>query len=133
MALVTKILTHDFESENEEVYNFDTYIGDYREKDTFSYTTKATFSKNSVTNLNILARNYGDTKINPVLDGLLGYSLGNQSLSLLTIEVERQTDLSTGGLFDNIHLQVYNPTDVDISSDVKIQFKYDRRVLYPKS
>lgn len=125
---IKKVLTHDFEVKG-EVQNFDDImqkILDYvRDKVTFlsfEYNNQSNFKANSITNLIVnVKQQFGATISYPIVHGLVGLSLGNQSLNLISFELEQSEATESEPVHDHYKLQIYNPTDVDIVSDVKLQ------------
>lgn len=125
---IKKVLTHDFEVKG-EVQNFDDImqkILDYvRDKVTFlsfEYNNQSNFKANSITNLIVnVKQQIGATISYPIVHGLVGLSLGNQSLNLISFELEQSKATESEPVHDHYKLQIYNPTDVDIVSDVKLQ------------
>ncbi len=125
---IKKVLTHDFEV-NGEVQNFDDIVqkilDDVRDKVTFlsfEYKNTSIFKANSITNLIVnVKQQIGGSISYPIVHGLVGLSLGNQSLNLISFELEQSEATESEPVHDHYKLQIYNPTDVDIVSDVKLQ------------
>lgn len=125
---IKKVLTHDFEVKG-EVQNFDDImqkILDYvRDKVTFlsfEYNNASIFKANSITNLIVNVKQQIGVSISyPIVHGLVGLSLGNQSLNLISFELEQSEATESEPVHDHYKLQIYNPTDADIVSDVKLQ------------
>lgn len=125
---IKKVLTHDFEV-NGEVQNFDDImqkiLDDVRNKVTFlsfEYKNASIFKANSITNLIVNVKQQIESSISyPIVHGLVGLSLGNQSLNLISFELEQSEATESEPVHDHYKLQIYNPTDVDIVSDVKLQ------------
>jgi hypothetical protein len=125
---IKKVLTHDFEVKG-EVQNFDDImqkiLDDVRDKVTFlsfEYNNEHIFKSNSITNLIVnVKQQIGVTISYPIVHGLVGLSLGNQSLNLISFELEQSEATESEPVHDHYKLQIYNPTDVDIVSDVKLQ------------
>lgn len=125
---IKKVLTHDFEV-NGEVQNFDDIVqkilDDVRDKVTFlsfEYKNASIFKANSITNLIVnVKQQIGGSISYPIVHGLVGLSLGNQSLNLISFELEQSEATESEPVHDHYKLQIYNPTDVDIVSDVKLQ------------
>lgn len=125
---IKKVLTHDFEVKG-EVQNFDDImqkiLDDVRDKVTFlsfEYNNQSNFKANSITNLIVnVKQQIGGTISYPIVHGLVGLSLGNQSLNLISFELEQSEATESEPVHDHYKLQIYNPTDVDIVSDVKLQ------------
>ena len=125
---IKKVLTHDFEIKG-EVQNFDDImqkiLDDVRDKVTFlsfEYKNASIFKANSITNLIVnVKQQIGGSISYPIVHGLVGLSLGNQSLNLISFELEQSEATESEPVHDHYKLQIYNPTDVDIVSDVKLQ------------
>lgn len=125
---IKKVLTHDFEVKG-EVQNFDDImqkiLDDVRDKVTFlsfEYKNASIFKANSITNLIVnVKQQIGGSISYPIVHGLVGLSLGNQSLNLISFEREQSEATKSEPVHDHYKLQIYNPTDVDIVSDVKLQ------------
>lgn len=125
---IKKVLTHDFEVKG-EVQNFDDImqkiLDDVRDKVTFSsfeYNKESIFKANSITNLIVnVKQQIGGSISYPIVHGLVGLSLGNQSLNLISFELEQSEATESEPVHDHYKLQIYNQTDVDIVSDVKLQ------------
>lgn len=125
---IKKVLTHDFEV-NGEVQNFDDIVqkilDDVRDKVTFlsfEYKNASIFKANSITNLIVnVKQQIGGSISYPIVHGLVGLSLGNQSLNLISFELEQTEATESEPVHDHYKLQIYNPTQVDIVSDVKLQ------------
>lgn len=125
---IKKVLTHDFEV-NGEVQNFDDIVqkilDDVRDKVTFlsfEYKNASIFKANSITNLIVnVKQQIGGSISYPIVHGLVGLSLGNQSLNLISFECEQSEATESEPVHDHYKLQIYNPIDVDIVSDVKLQ------------
>lgn len=125
---IKKVLTHDFEVKG-KVQNFDDImqkiLDDVRDKVTFlsfEYNNASIFKANSITNLIVnVKQQIGATISYPIVHGLVGLSLGNQSLNLISFELEQSEATESEPVHDHYKLQIYNPTEVDIVSDVKLQ------------
>lgn len=125
---IKKVLTHDFEVKG-EVQNFDDImqkiLDDVRDKVTFlsfEYNNSSIFKANSITNLIVnVKQQIGATISYPIVHGLVGLSLGNQSLNIISFELEQSEATESEPVHDHYKLQIYNPTEVDIVSDVKLQ------------
>ena len=125
---IKKVLTHDFELKG-QVQNFDDImqkiLDDVRDKVTFlsfEYNNASIFKANSITNLIVnVKQQIGATISYPIVHGLVGLSLGNQSLNLISFELEQSEATESEPVHDHYKLQIYNPTEVDIVSDVKLQ------------
>lgn len=125
---IKKVLTHDFEVKG-GVQNFDDImqkiLDDVRNKVTFlsfEYNNASIFKANSITNLIVnVKQQIGSSISYPIVHGLVGLSLGNQSLNLISFELEQSEATESEPVHDHYKLQIYNPTDIDIVSDVKLQ------------
>lgn len=125
---IKKVLTHDFEVKG-GVQSFDDImqkiLDDVRDKVTFlsfEYKNASIFKANSITNLIVnVKQQIGATISYPIVHGLVGLSLGNQSLNLISFELEQSEATESEPVHDHYKLQIYNPTQVDIVSDVKLQ------------
>lgn len=125
---IKKVLTHDFEVKG-GVQNFDDImqkiLDDVRNKVTFlsfEYNNESIFKANSITNLIVNVKQQIESSISyPIVHGLVGLSLGNQSLNLISFELEQSEATESEPVHDHYKLQIYNPTYEDIVSDVKLQ------------
>lgn len=122
---IKKVLTHDF-TVDDEVQNFDDIIINLLESlpkfIPFIYNNQSNFKAKSITNLIInVKQQIGDSVSYPIVHALVGLSLGNQSLSIISFEVEQSEATENEPVHDHYKLQIYNPTDVDIVTDVKLQ------------
>lgn len=142
---IRKVLTHEFDVNNEDVTDFDTLFNSkiiqiFSSIETgskplfFKYMNKSTFIKQSVTNLTINCEDQWTLiggRANPILQALTGFSIGNQTLQLLSIEIDRSVKNSESDLpHDEVHIQIYNPSSEDIISDIMIEFMYNSANLY---
>lgn len=124
---IKKVLTHDFEIKS-EVQNFDDIIINLIKSLpnflNFDYNNQSIFKAKSITNLIInVKQQIGDSVSYPIVHALVGLSLGNQSLNIISFKVEQSEATENEPVHDHYKLQIYNPTDVDIVSDVKLQLK----------
>lgn len=124
-AEIRKILTHIFD-ETSNVNNFDDIISQlysYIPKFlSFVYNNQSNFKAKSITNLIInVKQSFSGLESYPIVRGLVGLSLGNQSLNIISFELEQSEATESEPVHDHYKLQIYNPTDVDIVSDVKLQ------------
>lgn len=123
--LIRKILTHDFDIDS-HIKDFDTLMN-YIVSTlpvflTFNYNNQSNFKAKSITNLIInVKQQFGNSVSYPIVHALVGLSLGNQSLNIISFEVEQSEATENEPVHDHYKLQIYNPTDVDIVSDVKLQ------------
>lgn len=125
---IKKVLTHDFEVKS-EVQNFDDImqkILDYvRDKVTFldfEFNKKANFQSKAYTSLVInVKQSVSGNDSYPKVFALKGVSLSNQFLNILSFEVEQTEATENEPVHDRYILQIYNPTEADIVSGVKLQ------------
>ncbi len=125
---IKKVLTHDFVT-GSSIQNFDDiidnifdYIHDEINVEQFIYNGKPTFKNKTVTNLTInVKRNISDNGwVYPKPISLLGYTLGNQSLNLIGVDFNIKEKTENEVRHAEYTMQIYNPTEVDISSDVSL-------------
>lgn len=131
---IKKVLTHDFEL-NGNVQNFDDilqalYDGIIKltNVEQFIYNGKPTFKNKTVTNLTINVKRSISENVErsdseweyPKPISLIGYTLGNQSLQLIGIDFTIKEETENESRHAEYTMQIYNPTDVDISSDVSL-------------
>lgn len=125
---IKKVLTHDFEV-NGEVQNFDDImqkILDYvRDKVTFldfEFNKQANFQSKEYTSLVInVKQSVSGNDSYPKVFALKGVSLSNQFLNILSFELEQTEATENEPVHDRYILHIYNPTETDIVSDVKLQ------------
>lgn len=127
---IKKVLTHDFEVKG-EVQNFDDImqkILDYvRDKVTFldfEFETRTTFQSKASTSLviNVKQRVNGIDSY-PKVFALKGMSLSYGVLKIISFELQQTEATENEPVHDCYILQIYNPTDEDIVSNVKLQLK----------
>lgn len=128
IKFIKKVLTHDFEVDDDNIQNFDDILRIIDESlpifRIFRYNNQSNFKAKSITNLIInVKQQIGNSDIYPIVHALIGLSLGNQSLNIISFEVEQSEPTENEPVHDHYKLQIYNPTDVDIVSDVKLQLK----------
>lgn len=127
---IKKVLTHDFEFKG-EVQNFDDImqkILDYvRDKLTFldvECSKQSNFQSKANTSLVInVKQSVSGIDSYPKVFALKGVSLSNQFLSIISFELEQTEATKNEPVHDRYILQIYNPTDADIVSNVKLQLK----------
>lgn len=127
---IKKVLTHDFEIKG-EVQNFDDImqkILDYvRYKLTFldvEISKQSNFQSKANTSLVInVKQSVSGIDSYPKVFALKGISLSNQFLSISSFELEQTEATKNEPAHDLYILQIYNPTDADIVSNVKLQLK----------
>lgn len=127
---IKKVLTHDFEIKG-EVQNFDDImqkILDYvRDKLTFldvEFSKQSNFQSKANTSLVInVKQSVSGIDSYPKVFALKGVSLSNQFLSINSFELEQTEATKNEPAHDRYILQIYNPTDADIVSNVKLQLK----------
>lgn len=117
MAKIRKVLTYLFETTDTNVTDFPSFMKNFIK--TWEYNNKSSITKNSVTNLEINVVNSDGTY--PTIVNLQGISLGNQSLSLISSEIVNVDATESEKAHQHYKLQIYNPSDVDVMSDVKVQ------------
>lgn len=125
---IKKVLTHDFEVKG-EVQNFDDImqkILDYvRDKVTFldfEFNKQTNFQSKAYTSLVInVKQSVSGNDSYPKVFALKGVSLSNQFLNILSFELEQTEATKNEPVHDRYILQIYNPTNADIVSDVKLQ------------
>lgn len=125
---IKKVLTHDFEVKG-GVQNFDDImqkILDYvRDKVTFldfEFNKQANFQSKAYTSLVInVKQSVSGNDSYPKVFALKGVSLSNQFLNILSFELEQTEATENEPVHDRYILQIYNPTNADIVSDVKLQ------------
>lgn len=127
---IKKVLTHDFEVKD-EVQNFDDImqkILDYvRDKVTFldlEFEKRTTFQSKASTSLviNVKQRVNGIDSY-PKVFALKGMSLSYGLLNIISFELQQTEATENEPVHDRYILQIYNPTDEDIASNVKLQLK----------
>lgn len=126
-GFIKKVLTHDFEV-NDEVQNFDDIITQlYKDLPyffIFTYNNQSNFKAKSITNLTIdVKRQFGDSVSYPIVHALVGLSLGDKSLNIISFDLEESEPTENEPVHNHYKLQIYNPTDLDIVSDVKLKLK----------
>lgn len=127
---IKKVLTHDFEVKG-GVQNFDDImqkILDYvRDKVTFldiEFNKQANFQSKAYTSLVInVKQSVSGNDSYPKVFALKGVSLSNQFLKILSFELEQTEATENEPVHDRYILQIYNPNDEDIVSNVKLQLK----------
>lgn len=125
---IKKVLTHDFEIKG-EVQNFDDImqkILDYvRDKVTFldfEFKKQTNFQSKASTSLVInVKQSVSGIDSYPKVFALKGVSLSNQFLSILSFKLEQTEATKNEPVHDRYILHIYNPTETDIVSDVKLQ------------
>ena len=132
--LIRKVLTYEFDN-NSNIQNFadlldvihDTIFRLTNVED-FIYNGKPTFKNKTVTNLTINVKRSITENVErsdsewayPKPISLLGYTLGNQSLQLIGIDFTIKEANENENTHAEYTMQIYNPTDVDISSDISL-------------
>jgi hypothetical protein len=125
---IKKVLTHDFEVKG-EVQNFDDImqkiLDDVRDKVTFldfEFNKQANFQSKASTSLVInVKQSVSGIDSYPKVFALKGVSLSNQFLNILSFELEQTEATKNEPVHDRYILHIYNPTETDIVSDVKLQ------------
>lgn len=125
---IKKVLTHDFEVKG-EVQNFDDImqkiLDDVRDKVTFldfEFEKRATFQTKASTSLviNVKQRVNGIDSY-PKVFALKGMSLSYGLLNIISFELQQTEATENEPVHDRYILQIYNPTEADIVSNVKLQ------------
>lgn len=127
---IKKVLTHDFEIKG-ELQNFDDImqkILDYvRDKLTFldvEFSKQSNFQSKANTSLVInVKQSVSGIDSYPKVFALKGVSLSNQFLSINSFKLEQTEATKNEPAHDRYILQIYNPTNADIVSNVKLQLK----------
>lgn len=127
---IKKVLTHDFEV-NGEVQNFDDImqkiLDDVRDELTFldlEFEKRNTFQSKAFTSLviNVKQRVNGIDSY-PKVFALKGMSLSYGFLNIISFELQQTEATENEPVHDRYILKIYNPTDEDIVSNVKLQLK----------
>lgn len=127
---IKKILTHDFEVKG-EVQNFDDIMQkflDYvRDELTFldlEFEKQTTFQSKASTYLviNVKQRVNGIDSY-PKVFALKGMRLSYGLLNIISFELQQTEATENEPVHDRYLLHIYNPTDEDIVSNVKLQLK----------
>lgn len=125
---IKKVLTHDFEVKG-EVQNFDDImqkiLDDVRDKVTFldfEFEKRTTFQSKESTSLviNVKQRVNGIDSY-PKVFALKGMSLSYGLLNIISFELQQTEATENEPVHDRYILQIYNPTEADIVSNVKLQ------------
>ena len=127
---IKKVLTHDFEIKG-EIQNFDDIMQkflDYvRDELTFldvEFNKQTNFQSESSTSLVInVKQSVNGIDSYPKVFALKGVSLSNQFLSIVSFELEQTEATENEPVHDRYIIQIYNPTNADIVSNVKLQLK----------
>lgn len=127
---IKKVLTHDFEI-NGELQNFDDimqkFLDDVRDELTFldvEFNKQTNFQSESSTSLVInVKQSVNGIDSYPKVFALKGVSLSNQFLSIVSFELEQTEATENEPVHDRYIIQIYNPTNADIVSNVKLQLK----------
>lgn len=125
---IKKVLTHDFKVKG-EVQNFDDImqkiLDDVRDKVTFldfEFEKRTTFKSKASTSLviNVKQRVNGIYSY-PKVFALKGMSLSYGLLNIISFELKQTEATENEPVHDCYILQIYNPTEADIVSNVKLQ------------
>lgn len=123
---IKKVLTHDFEIKG-EVQNFDGIMQKILDKVTFldvEFNKQTNFQSESSTSLVInVKQSVSGIDSYPKVFALKGVSLSNQFLSIVSFELEQTEATENEPVHDRYIIQIYNPTNADIVSNVKLQLK----------
>lgn len=127
---IRKALTHEFVA-GSDIQNFDDIMQkflDYvRDKVTFldvecNKQSKFPSKANTFLVINVKQSVNGIDSY-PKVFALKGVSLSNQFLSVISFELEQTEATENEPVHDRYILQIYNPSEADIVSDVKLQLK----------
>lgn len=127
---IRRVLTHDFVT-GSDIQNFDDIMQkflDYvRDKVTFldvecNKQSKFISKANTFLVINVKQSVSGIDSY-PKVFALKGVRLSNQFLSINSFELEQTEATENEPVHDRYILQIYNPTEADIVSDVKLQLK----------
>lgn len=127
---IKKVLTHDFEIKG-KVQNFDDimqkfldYVRDELTFLDFECNKQTKFQSEASTFLVInVKQSVSGIDSYPKVFALKGVSLSNQSLSIVSFELEQTEATENEPVHDRYIIQIYNPTNADIVSNVKLQLK----------
>lgn len=127
---IRRVLTHEFVT-GSDIQNFDDIMQkflDYvRDKVTFldvECNKQSKFISKANTSLVInVKQSVSGIDSYPKVFALKGVSLSNQFLSINSFELEQTEATENEPVHDRYILQIYNPTEADIVSDVKLQLK----------
>lgn len=123
---IKKVLTHDFEIKG-EVQNFDDIMQKILDKVTFldvEFNKQTNFQSESSTSLFInVKQSVSGIDSYPKVFALKGVSLSNQFLNIVSFELEQTEATENEPVHDRYIIQIYNPTNADIVSNVKLQLK----------
>ena len=123
---IKKVLTHDFEVKG-EVQNFDDIMQKILDKVTFldvECNKQSNFISKANTSLVInVKQSVSGIDSYPKVFALKGVSLSNQFLNILSFELEQTEATENEPVHDRYIIQIYNPTNADIVSNVKLQLK----------
>lgn len=125
-AKIKKVLTHDFEIKG-EVQNFDDIMQKILDKVTFldvEFNKQTNFQSESSTYLVInVKQSVSGIDSYPKVFALKGVSLSNQFLSIISFKLEQTEATENEPVHDRYIIGIYNPTNADIVSNVKLQLK----------
>lgn len=127
---IRKVLTHEFVT-GSDIQNFDDIMQkflDYvRDKVTFldfEFIKQSKFQTKAITFLVInVKQSVNGIDSYPKVFALKGVSLSNQFLGVISFKLQQTEATENEPVHDRYILQIYNPTDADIVSDVKLQLK----------
>lgn len=125
---IKKVLTHDFEVKG-EVQNFDDImqkiLDDVRDKVTFldfEFEKQTIFQAKSSTPILInVKQRVNGIDIYPKVFALKGMSLSYGLLKIISFELQQTEATEKEPVHDRYILQIYNPNEADIVSNVKLQ------------
>lgn len=127
---IRKVLTHEFVT-GSVIQNFDDilqklldYLRDELTFLDFEINKQTKFQSEASTSLVINVKQ-SDSGIDsyPKVFALKGVSLSNQFLNIVSFELEQTEATENEPVHDRYIIQIYNPTNADIVSNVKLQLK----------
>ena len=127
---IRKVLTHEFVT-GSSIQNFDDimqkfldYVRDELTFLDFEFNKQTKFQSESSTSLVInVKQSVSGIDSYPKVFALKGVSLSNQFLSIVSFELEQTEATENEPVHDRYIIQIYNPTNADIVSNVKLQLK----------
>ena len=127
---IRKVLTHEFLT-GSDIQNFDDimqkfldYVRDELTFLDFEFNKQTKFQSESSTSLVInVKQSVSGIDSYPNVFALKGVSLSNNFLSVLSFELEQTEATENEPVHDRYIIQIYNPTNADIVSNVKLQLK----------
>lgn len=127
---IRKVLTHEFIT-GSDIQNFDDimqkfldYLRDELTFLDFEFNKQTKFQSEASTSLVInVKQSVSGIDSYPKVFALKGVSLSNQFLSIVSFELEQTEATENEPVHDRYIIQIYNPTNADIVSNVKLQLK----------